>query len=120
MKTFKKTINFILYTHYYLLFNNLIYYIKRRFNEVLIYISKENIIPFFFILKFNSLLQFKSLVEFTCLDFISKKKRFFLKYMLLSYKYNLRFTITTKINELSFIYSIKHIYYSASNLEREV
>ena len=108
------------YIFYYKIFTKVVYYILQRFYNIFFFLSKSQILIFFTILKYNSLFQFNFLIEGTSIDFIQKKKRFFLKYFLLSTFFNLRAVITLKLNEFSFIFSLKQIFYSAQPIEREI
>lgn len=108
------------YVFYYKIFTRVVYYILQRFYNIYFFLSKSQILLFSTILKYNSLFQFNFLIEGTSIDFLEKKKRFFLKYFLLSIFFNLRAVITLKLNEFSFIFSLKQIFYSAEPIEREV
>ena len=64
--------------------------------------------------------QFKSLIDITVVDYPQNKTRFEVVYQLLSVSYNYRIRVKTRVNELTPINSVSHIYSSANWLEREV
>lgn len=109
-----------LYVKYLNIFNFFVLNLNIKFYNLLFIINKKKNFLFTKILKFNSIFNFESLIEGTSLDFLKKKKRFFLKYFFLSTFYNLRLNITLLLEEFSFIYSLQYLYLSAICIEREI
>lgn len=63
--------------------------------------------------------QFKSLIDFTCIDYALKKKRFNLIYHIISIFYHFRIFFKFFIMELESMYSLVYIYPNISWYERE-
>lgn len=120
MFTYSKLIQKLTYTFYYNIFNNILNYFIQRFYVITIFILKKNLLTFISILKNNSLFQLNILIDSTVLDFLEKKKRFYLKYFFLSTFFNIRLILTLKVTEFSFIFSLNNIYYSSKSIEREI
>ena len=84
------------------------------FNNVL---NLKNIVLF---LKNDTNNLFKSLTDIVVIDYPSKKNRFEIIYLLLSYTYNQRITVRIFSNEVLMIESLTVLYTSANWAEREV
>lgn len=110
----------ILYIKYLNILNYFILNLSFKFYNISFILNKNKIFLSTKIIKFNSIFAFEILIESTSLDFIQKKKRFFLKYFLLSIFYNLRLVLTILLEEFSFISSLQYLYYSAICIEREI
>jgi len=110
----------ISYIYYYNIFNTLLNYIIQRFYNIILFISKNKILFVINIFKYNSLFQFNLLIESTVIDYLEKKNRFTLKYFFLSTFFNLRIILTVKLQEFSYISSLKNFYYSSIPIEREI
>jgi NADH:ubiquinone oxidoreductase subunit C len=63
---------------------------------------------------------FKTLSEIAVIDYPNKKCRFKINYLILSYFYNFRLTLSCFISERISLSSLTLVYLSASWLEREV
>jgi len=118
--SYSKIILKLNYIFYYKVFNNILSTIIQRFYNILLFITKKNILIFINIFKNNSMFQFNFLVDATAVDFNSKKKRFAVKYFFLSTIFNLRAIVTLKLNDFAFISSLKNFYYSSQPIEREL
>jgi NADH:ubiquinone oxidoreductase subunit C len=88
--------------------------------DIVIEAVNKNIYPILFCLNKHTLWQFKNLVDIICYDVPKKFYRFSLIYNLISFHYNLRIRVMTKINELSNLFSVIGIYKSANWSEREI
>lgn len=94
------------------------YCLKR--NSLEIKVIPDQLIPALVFLKQHSLMQFSQLIDIAVSDVPGKKNRFSVCYLLLSYFYNTRINIVTKINEITPLPSVTYIYESANWMEREV
>ena len=70
--------------------------------------DKLNFILNFF--KLHIFFRYTNLIDIVCVDFINKKKRFELNYILFSIDYNSRIVVSINFNELNIIESIINIY----------
>jgi NADH/F420H2 dehydrogenase subunit C len=95
-------------------------YVIKHYNEWIISINPDKIIPVFFFLKYHTNCQYKIISDICAVDYINKKNRFILVYNLLSIRFNSRIRIKVSINELQSVNSITNIFKAASWWEREV
>lgn len=70
-------------------------------------------------MKYHSTFLFKTLIDLVVYDMPGRKKRYMLIYLLLSVKYNARFTIRTQVSDLIPSASVAETYKNANWLERE-
>jgi NADH:ubiquinone oxidoreductase subunit C len=82
--------------------------------------SRNNLRSLLFFLNKHTLCQYKQLIEISVYDYVGKKYRFNLTYVLLSLKYNSRILVTIKTDEVTPISSVTNLFNSAGWLEREV
>lgn len=90
-------------------------------NYIIINLSNNKILNFYYYLKknFNFLLNI-TLLDFWCVDYIAYLKRFELNYNFLIYNLNFRFFFKIYLKELENIFSISNIFFSSNWLEREI
>ena len=88
--------------------------------DIVIEVTVKNIYPILLFLNKHTICQFKTLIDIICYDILKSQYRFSIVYNLISFFYNIRISIITKIKELSSIFSIMGIYKSANWSEREV
>ena len=81
--------------------------------------EKKHIINVIKFLKEDNNCLFSQLIDVTAVDYINKKQRFEIIYILLSHKYNTRLLLKTTISENENINSICNIFPSANWYERE-
>jgi len=81
--------------------------------------EKKHIINVIKFLKEDNNCLFSQLIDVTAVDYINKKQRFEIVYILLSHKYNTRLLLKTTISENENINSICDIFPSANWYERE-
>jgi len=102
---------------------NLIYFFLKNkirsiyldsYNEKFFYINKKNLSLILKFLKLNFLLQYNVLVDILGSDFITKKKRFYLNYNLLSIKNNSRINFVIKVKEFEVVYSLYNVFKSSN------
>ena len=89
------------------------------FETILIKCDKANIIKVIKFLKEDNKCLFLQLIDVTAVDYISKKQRFEIIYLLLSHKYNTRLLLKTSLTEYENIDSICDVFPSANWYERE-
>lgn len=90
-------------------------------NELLIKVKeKEKLKKIIKILKKHSEFQYTQLIDLFGIDYIARKERFEIHYVLWSFMYNNRIRIKRYVDEKSMVESISDIYPSANWLEREV
>jgi len=84
-------------------------------------ISKQKLIPLLLILRDHCLFNSDQLIDITAVDYLGREdKRFTIYYLLLSYRYSMRFSIEVQLQEWESILTIYYLYPSAYWLEREV
>jgi NADH-quinone oxidoreductase subunit C len=84
-------------------------------------ISKSKLISLLLILRDHCLFKVDQLIDITAVDYLGREnKRFNVYYLLLSYKYNIRFFIEIQLEEWESILTVYYLYPSAYWLEREV
>src|ERR1700712_3587481 len=89
-------------------------------NRIIVKTSTNNLRSLLFFLKTHTLTQFSKLIDIICYDFIGKKFRFTINYILFSHVYNTRITIVIKTNETISILSVSSLFNSANWMEREI
>ena len=89
------------------------------FETIQIKCDKANIIKVIKFLKEDNKCLFLQLIDVTAVDYISKKQRFEIIYLLLSHKYNTRLLLKTSLTEYENIDSICDVFPSANWYERE-
>lgn len=87
--------------------------------EVILEISPEALLPFFFYLRDHTQTQFKLLMDVTAVDYPSRAKRFEIVYNLLSLRQNARLRVKTSVDEMTPVDSVVPVYNSANWWERE-
>lgn len=113
---YKFQINYILR-----IFKNYILNLKIYDNYLKIELKNYNKLNFIlFFLKSHIFFRYTILIDIICIDFIKKKERFELHYVLLSVDYNSRIVISICFNELAIISSIINIYNGSNWMEREI
>ena len=93
---------------------------KVKHLQIYLNIDPEDLLEVIMFLKTNNSTKFKQLIEITAVDFLDKKKRFKIVYLLLSHEFNQRILIDTYINENEKVDSLTSIFPSANWMEREV
>ena len=91
-----------------------------NFNQLIVTLDFQNLVPTILFLKTNSKFKFQQLVDITAVDYPQEEKRFKIVYLLLSHENNLRIAICASINEKTEVPSITKIFPSANWMEREV
>lgn len=94
--------------------------IEIKTQQIIVHVNKQELIPLSTILKLHTYMQFKTLSEVTAIDYLGKKERFVIVYVLLSYFLNQRIILKTSINELTPVPSLSYLYSSATAYEREL
>lgn len=90
-------------------------------NELVLVIkSNRKLLPLLDLLKNHSELQFKQLIDLYGVDYISRKRRFEVHYVLWSFLYNSRLRIKSYLELEEPIDSVSSLYSSGNWLEREV
>ena len=93
---------------------------KVKHLQIYLNIDPEDLLEVILFLKTNNSTKFRQLIEITAVDFLDKKKRFKIVYLLLSHELNQRILIDTYINEKEKVDSLISIFPSANWMEREV
>ena len=93
---------------------------KVKHLQIYLNIDPEDLLEVILFLKTNNSTKFRQLIEITAVDFLDKKKRFKIVYLLLSHEFNQRMLIDTYINENEKVDSLTSIFPSANWMEREV
>ena len=93
---------------------------KVKHLQIYLNIDPEDLLEVILFLKTNNSTKFRQLIEITAVDFLDKKKRFKIVYLLLSHEFNQRILIDTYINENEKVDSLTSIFPSANWMEREV
>nr|YP_010152761.1 NADH dehydrogenase subunit 9 [Aureoumbra lagunensis]QQW50409.1 NADH dehydrogenase subunit 9 [Aureoumbra lagunensis] len=88
--------------------------------EIVLFISPQNIPFVLFFLRNHFNCRFEMLSCISCSDFPENKDRFELSYELMSFQFNVRLRVKTRINENNFVFSACHIFSSANWCEREI
>lgn len=88
--------------------------------DIVIEVLFKNLYAIILFLNKHTICQFKSLIDIVCYDTLKKNYRFSLVYNFISFKYNLRLRVITKINEFSNIFSVVGLFKSACWSEREI
>ena len=91
-----------------------------KHNDLEVKTTPNNLRGLFYFLQKHTLCQYKQLVDMVCSDFLGKKRRFSINYLLLSLRFNARLNVVVKTNEVLPLPSITFLYRSANWLEREV
>ena len=90
-------------------------------DNLIIYITAEDLVNFLYFLKNDENLSFKTLIDIFGADMLGKQAiRFEVIYNLLSYKLNNRITIKVAVEEDEKLFTIKKIFDNCSWYEREV
>jgi NADH-quinone oxidoreductase subunit C len=90
-------------------------------DNLIIYITAEDLVNFLHFLKNDETLSFKTLIDIFGADMLGKQAiRFEVIYNLLSYKLNNRITIKVAVEEDEKLFTIKKIFDNCSWYEREV
>lgn len=82
-------------------------------------ISVDQVWNLIFFLKHHSYALFKQITDLSFIDYPERKFRFELFYLLLSFKYNARLTVTTTFSEGVYLDSVTNIFPGANWYERE-
>jgi len=112
-----KSLNFISYL--FLNVPKFIFSIRKNNNFLFIRTHKLYMILLSFFLYKDLNSQFKSLIDFTCVDYSLRKKRFNLIYHIISIFYHFRIFLKFFLLELESMYSLTYIYPNISWYERE-
>jgi NADH/F420H2 dehydrogenase subunit C len=89
-------------------------------DQMFITVSKNDIVLILTYLKLHTTHQYSTLMDFTCIDFPNKIKRFVLVYNLMSYRFNTRLIIQTQVSEFDALESMVAVHPAANWLEREI
>lgn len=87
-------------------------------NDLYLIFNSENVVNVLKFLKLNLMCQFKQLLDIICIDYLQRKCRFEVVYVLLSVCFSKRIFI--KISTANILISVSNIFLSAGWLEREV
>lgn len=93
---------------------------KKLNNGLVIKVLKNNLTKILCFLKNNQFCCFKMLLDIYAVDFLQKKTRFSLNYLLRSLKYNYLITLQFDLSESSNVDSICTLYKNSNWIEREV
>ena len=93
---------------------------KIKHNQLYLDIEIDDLIDVCTFVKTNKDTKFKQLIDITAVDYLQKKKRFKLVYLLLSHEFNQRLIVSYFINENEIINSLTKIFPAANWMEREV
>lgn len=99
--------------------SNIVYKLKQR----TLYIELKHssyLIPFIEFLKLNDLAHCDQLLDIFGSDYLSKRNRFEVGYLLLNLRHNIRIIVFVTLKRESFLTSVTTLYNSAGWLEREV
>jgi NADH/F420H2 dehydrogenase subunit C len=99
---------------------NYILLLKKSINGLIIKIAKNKLKEILFFLKNNEYCSFKMLIDIYAIDFLQKKKRFALNYLLRSLKYNYFLTLQFFISENSSVNSVTVLFKNSNWIEREI
>lgn len=99
-------------------FPNILHY--KLLNSVHFKVAPKDVWNFMFFLKNHTHTLFSQLIDLSFVDYPERKFRFEVFYLLLSLKYNTRYTVTSFTREGAYFDSISNIYPSANWYEREV
>ena len=94
--------------------------VKKKKNELIIYVNKQKLYSILYFLNKNTQCQFKILSDLCAIDLYKQNNRFLLVYNLLSITYNTRIRIKSPVNEFDKIISIKNIFKTSNWFEREI
>ena len=93
---------------------------KIKHNQLYLDIEIDDLIDVCTFVKTDKDTKFKQLIDITAVDYLQKKKRFKLVYLLLSHEFNQRLIVSYFINENEIINSLTKIFPAANWMEREV
>ena len=93
---------------------------KIKHNQLYLDIEIDDLIDVCTFVKTDKDTKFKQLIDITAVDYLQKKKRFKLVYLLLSHEFNQRLIISYFISENEIIDSLTKIFPAANWMEREV
>ena len=99
-------------------FPNILHY--KLLNAAHFKVAPKDVWNFMFFLKHHTHTLFSQLIDLSFVDYPERKFRFEVFYLLLSIKYNTRYTITSFTREGAYFDSISNIYPGANWYEREV
>jgi NADH/F420H2 dehydrogenase subunit C len=88
-------------------------------NEICFYTKMIYLTKLVLFLKYYTRAHFKQLSEITSVDFLDKKKRFEIVYILLSIRFNVRLKVKLYVDELTSVPSVVKVFSSAGWAERE-
>jgi len=124
--------NVLIFNNFFFFFKKYIYFsfVNFKLNIFYLFIKKDYLFEFLFILKKNLLFKYFLLIDLTAVDFLKQKKRFLLSYNYLNIFFNYRMYLYFYVNNLfnnfnfiemkNMIFSISNIFSNAFWLEREV
>jgi len=124
--------NILIFNNFFFFFKKYIYFsfINFKLNILYLFIKKDYLFEFLFILKKNLLFKYFLLIDLTAVDFLKINKRFILCYNYLNIFFNYRIYLYFYVNNLfnyfnlieikNMISSISNIFSNAVWLEREV
>jgi NADH dehydrogenase (ubiquinone) Fe-S protein 3 len=113
---------FLLSTFLIKILENLLLVIRFHFYNLELITVTKNLFLLLLFLKKSFFFLFEVLLDIIVCDFILKKKyfRYSITYIILSLKYNVKFYITSFLNEFDSLMSITKLYINANWYEREV
>jgi NADH:ubiquinone oxidoreductase subunit C len=113
---------FLLSTFLIKILENLLLVIRFHFYNLELITVTKNLFLLLLFLKKSFFFLFEVLLDIIVCDFILKKKyfRYSITYIILSLKYNVKFYITSFLNEFDSLMSITKLYTNANWYEREV
>lgn len=89
-------------------------------SEIVVDISKENLIETIRRFRDHHQLMLGQLIDITAIDYPSRKERFCLVYFLLSLQHNFRLRLTTNICETETVPTLSNVFFAADWYEREI
>lgn len=89
-------------------------------NGLIVKVLKNKLTQLLFFLKNNQFCSFKMLLDIYAVDYLQRRDRFSLNYLLRSLKYNYFITLQISLNENSSVDSITYLYKNGNWIEREV
>lgn len=94
--------------------------VYKEHNDIVVILEKAKLVDGVRRLRDHKHLSLKQLIDVTAVDYLGRKKRFDLVYLLLSMQHNFRVRVKVQIDEDEKISSLCHIFSAANWYEREV
>ena len=88
--------------------------IRLKNNDIELKTTPNNLRSLLYFLQNHTLCQYKQLVDIVCSDVPGRIRRFTVRYLLLSLRYNARLTVVVKTNDVFPLPSVVTLYRSAN------